>query len=452
MRYAAELPIEGNWDLIVAGAGPAGCAAALAAGRRGRRVLLLEAGTRPGGMGTAGCVSSFAPMSDGERCVAGGIALELVEALHGRGALGPQVTEEYWRRAEQRWIPFRPEELVLLYDELLAAAGVEVRYGCRVVDALRGEGPDGPIGAVVAADVEGLRALSAAAFIDATGDAALCAAAGYPVRRAGRDTERIMPPTLCALFSGIRWEGMPMSPSGNCPARQQEMLERALEDGRFSRRDLQLPGLYRIGPGLGMMNAGHLFNTDAVDERSLSGAYAAGRAQVREYLAFYREYVPGCEDMQLVATAPLLGIRESRRIVGIAELRYEDYRRRARFGDGIGLCSGSVDIHVYDDSPEEYERYYREFNERDRMGRGESLGIPYGVLVPRGSRNLWAAGRCVSADVKVQGALRIQPAAAVMGEAAGMAVDLALESGLPAADMDVAELRRRLAAVGAVLE
>ena len=246
-----------------------------------------------------------------------------------------------------------------------------------------------------------------------------------------------------------------MSPSGNCPDRQQEMLVKAIESGRFSRSDRHLPGLYRIGNGLGMMNAGHIFNTDATDAKSLSDAYAAGRTLVREYLDFYREYIPGCEGMQLVSTAPLLGIRESRRIVGEYVLDYDDYKARRRFDDGIGLCSGKVDIHVYDDSPEEYERYYAEFNEIDHLAVGESFAIPYRSLIPAGSRNLWVAGRCISSDVKVQGALRVQPTCMVMGEAAGTAAWLALSRSpgrVETMRVDSAALRRQLLDDGAILD
>jgi hypothetical protein len=406
-------------------------------------------------------------MSDGQRCVAGGIALELVEKLHERGGLGPQVGPDYWHRALQRWIPFQPEALTLLYDELLAEAGVCVRYGARAISAITAKKDQVPASAVlqpglsaestriealVVADVEGLWLAGGRSFLDATGDAAVASAAGFAVRRAGQDSPRIMPPTLCALFAGIDWNRMAMSPSGNCPDRQQIQLEQALADGHFTRNDRHLPGLYRIAPGLGMMNAGHLFDTDAVDGPSLSRAYAQGRRLVREFLAFYRTYIDGCQDMRLVSTAPLLGVRESRRILGEYELVHADYQRRARFADGIGLCSGSVDIHVYDDSAAEYERYKQEFEHQDRQGLGESFGIPYGILVPKGAENLWVAGRCASTDLKVQGALRIQPAAAVMGQAAGLAVALSLETGRTATQLDIQELRTRLEHAGAILD
>jgi hypothetical protein len=133
-------------------------------------------------------------------------------------------------------------------------------------------------------------------------------------------------------------------------------------------------------------------------------------------------------------------------------LNYDDFANRRRFDDGIGLCAGSVDIHVYDDSEEEYRRYYEEFQKTDRLGQGESFGIPYRSLLPTSSRNLWVAGRCISSDVKVQGALRIQPVAAVMGQAVGTAAMLALDNGATVREVDTATLRDALRDEGAVLE
>lgn len=448
--YGRNIKIEEGYDLVVAGAGPAGAAASVAAGRSGLSVLLLEAGTQAGGMGTAGMVSSFAPMSDGNRPIAGGLALYLVEELYRRNATGPQVTPEYWESALQRWVPYRPEELALIWDELLFEAGVTIRYASRVVDVtLEAEGV---LDSVIIADVTGLYGVHAEYFIDGTGDGQLTHLAGFKTLRAGTDTPNIMPPTLCALFSDIEWDSMRISPSGNQPYRQQELLEEALKRGAFSHNDKHLPGLYRIGKRTGMMNAGHLFKTDALDVTSLSAAYQKGRRLIREYLAFYRENFTGCEHMELLSTASVMGIRESRRIIGEYMLCYEDYQARRRFSDGIGLCSGSVDIHIYDDTEEEYRRYYEQFNTRDRMGTGESLAIPYRALIPKGAQNLLTAGRCISTDVEVQGAVRIQPAATVTGEACGEAVVLARAGRSGVLDVDTDELRQVLLSRGAVLD
>jgi len=449
-KYSKELKMDRSYDLVVVGAGPAGAAAAVAAGKRGLSVLLLEAGTQVGGMGTSGMVSSFAPMSDGLRPIAGGLALYLVEELYRRKATGPQVDPSYWLSALQRWVPYRPEELALIWDELLEDAHVAVRYCSRVVDVLKND--EGLLDSLVVSDVTGLYAVGAKLFVDATGDAQLTAFAGFPTLRAGKDTKNIMPPTLCALFSDISWDSMRFSPSGNQPLRQQELLEKALSEHHFSHNDKHLPGLYRIGKSTGMMNAGHLFKTDALDRESLSQAYTKGRKLIREYLSFYKTYIPGCEDMDLLSSAPLLGVRESRRIVGEYVLNYEDYKERRRFDDSIGLCAGSVDIHIYDDTEEEYQRYFDEFNMRDRMQEGESLSIPYRALIPLGAQNLIVAGRCISTDVKVQGAVRIQPAATVMGEACGEAAALALQSGVSFPAVDVNRLQEVLLEREAILE
>jgi hypothetical protein len=451
VEYRKKLPVDDGWDLVVVGGGPAGAAAALAAGRYGLKTVVIEAETRLGGMGTAGMVSSFAPMSDGKRCVAGGIAQELVETLHERGATGPHITPDYWKASVQAWIPFQPEELVYLWDQLLQDAGVSVRFASRVVD-VETTGEQGRLSGVIVADVEGLSCVRGKLFVDGTGDGSLARFAGFPTWRAGTDTPNIMPPTLCGLFSDVRWEKMELSRSGTQPARQQQRLEQAIAEGRFTQNDRHMPGLYRIGNHIAMMNAGHLFKTDAVDRDSLSNAFTKGRKLIREYIDFYRRDIEGCEDMNLVATAPALGVRESRRTEGEYVLSLADFTHRRRFEDGIGLCAGSVDIHVYDDSDEEYKRYSKEFKKTNRLGLGESFGIPYRSLVPKGADNLWVAGRCVSCDVKVQGALRIQPAATVMGQAVGTAASLIIGHDASIRDIDTNALRARLQEAGGVLE
>jgi hypothetical protein len=155
--------------------------------------------------------------------------------------------------------------------------------------------------------------------------------------------------------------------------------------------------------------------------------------------------------MLVTSTGPLMGVRESRRIVGEYELNYEDFKARRHFPDQIAICSKAIDIHVYDLSPEEYQRYHEEFTQKDRLKRGESFGIPYGVLVPQGWTNLWVAGRCVSCDVKVHGAIRDQPTCSLMGQAVGTAVVQAIRTGQPANDLDTRELVETLRKNGAWL-
>jgi len=442
-RFTREIPAEEGYDLVVAGGGPAGTAAAVCAARLGAKVLLVEATGCLGGMGTSGLVTAFDPMANGERMLVGGLMREIVTAMHARGFLGPQVTEEFYNKRFQCWTPFRVEGYKLVLDELAAAAKVEVRFYTRVIEAdanLAGHTLNG----VVLQNVEGLRYVRAKTFVDATGDAVLTTLCGAPCREAGRDTPNIMPPTLCAQLGGIDW-------SRAKKVNQQALIEKALSEKFFSLKDRHVPGLFQVGETTGMLNAGHLFRMNAVQCRSLSEGMVRGRRLVQEYLAFYRKYVPGCENAELVTTGSLMGVRESRRIVGEYELNYNDYISQRQFPDQIGVYNAPVDIHVYDDSDAEYQRYHREYTQVGRLKTGQCFGIPYSILVPKGWRNLWVAGRCNSSDVRVHGSIRVQPAAAMMGQAAGTAAVQSVATGQPACGLDTAALVETLRRAGAYL-
>ena len=99
-----------------------------------------------------------------------------------------------------------------------------------------------------------------------------------------------------------------------------------------------------------------------------------------------------------------------------------------------------VDIHVHDTSEAEYQRFSKESYEELILKEGESFGIPYGILVPKGWANLWVAGRCNSSDIKVHGSIRVQPAAAMMGQAAGTAAAQSVRTRQPGNDLDTEQL------------
>lgn len=439
-RLVREIPVADSYDLVVAGGGPAGTAAAICAGRLGARVLLFEATGCLGGMGTSGLVTAFDPMANGQEMLVGGLMREIVETMYTRGQLGPDVVPDCWRRRYHCWTPFRVEGLKLLLDELAVQAGVEVRFFTRVIEA-EADAAAGRVAGVVLHNIEGCQFVPAQTFIDATGDAVLARLCGVPCREAGRDTPRPMPATLTSLHAGIDWARL-----NTAQPSQWALVHRAVDAGHFTQPDRHLPGLSRVGQTLGYLNGGHVFNLDALRCRSLSDGMMLGRRIAQEYLAFYRQYVPGCEQMELVTTAALMGVRESRRIVGEYELTFADYLARRQFPDQIGVFNKFVDIHPYDASDKEFQRFQAEKDQTGRLGPGECFGIPYRILVPRGWRNLWVAGRCNSADVQVHGSIRVMPAAAMMGQAAGTAAVQSLHTGQAACELDsqqlVATLRR----------
>jgi len=452
-RLTRDIPLDEGYDLVVAGGGPAGTAAAVCGARLGLKTLLVEATGCLGGMGTSGLVASFGPVSDGERMLVGGFMRELLETMWTQGAFGPHVVPEFLHAQLNRWVPFKPEHLKRILDDFAVAAGVEVRFFSRVLDV---EASDGRIKGVVVGNVEGLRHVRARTFVDATGDAAVAALAGAACRVVLRDTQSVAPSTLCSLLGGMDWHHPDYGDDwrGIDAVKQRvksEWVPRAIEEGFFTQDDRFFPGMNRIGDQGATLNAGHVFNLDPLSVRSLSDGMVFGRRLAQEYVEFYRRYVPGCAGLELLGTAPVMGVRDSRRIVGEFELGIEDFRNRRQFPDQVAVYNRPTDVHPTNTSREEYERFMRDFHGKDNLGRGDCVGIPYSILVPRGFENLWVAGRCHSSDTQVHGSIRAQSAAYMMGQAAGTAAAQSVATGQPACDLDTWTLVETLRAAGAYL-
>jgi hypothetical protein len=373
--------------------------------------------------------------------IVGGLMREVIETMYGRGYFRPGVDPDKWRKKLHMGVGYNPEGLKLTLDELCRKAGVEVRFFTRLIDV---DVSGSTVNGVVINNVEGHHYIQANAFVDATGDAVLTDLCGAPCREAGRDTPNIMPPTLCSVHAGINWDLFEWE-------KQQAAVLRAIEDGAFSQPDRHVPGLFDTGNSTVILNAGHIFGMNALNCRSLSDGMMQGRLFAEEYVRFFRKYMECCANMSFVATAALMGVRESRRIVGEYELNYDDFVARRAFPDQIAIYNKSVDIHVYNCSDEEWERYQGEFIDHDRTGPGEVYGLPYGILVPQNWSNLWVAGRCNSSDIKLNGAIRDQPACFMMGEAAGTAAVQSIHTGQPACDLDTELLVQTLRKAGAYL-
>lgn len=451
--YQRSIRAGAIYDLVVAGGGPAGSAAAICGARLGLRTLLVEATGCLGGMGTSGLVASFGPVSDGERMLAGGFMRELLERMRKEKAFGPHVVPEFLNAQLNRWVPFKPEALKRILDDFAIQAGVELRFFSRVADA---EFVDGRVEGVILSSVEGLEYVRARAFVDATGDAALAAMTGAQCKVVLRDTDSVAPSTLCSLVGAMNWDDPAYGEDwrGVDAVKERvrkELVPQGIEDGFFSQEDRFFPGMNKIGPRSATLNAGHVFGLDPLSVRSLSDGMVHGRKLAVEYAEFYRRYVPGCEEIELLSTAPVMGVRDSRRIVGEFELTIEDFRQRRQFPDQIAVYNRPTDVHPTNTSRAEYERFLQDFHGKDNLGHGGSVGIPYSILVPRGSQNLWVAGRCHSSDTKVHGSIRAQSAAYMMGQAAATAAAQSLATGQPACDLDTQALVTRLREAGAYL-
>ena len=176
-----------------------------------------------------------------------------------------------------------------------------------------------------------------------------------------------------------------------------------------------------------------------------------GRKLAVEYTEFFRKYVPGCEEIELLTTAPVMGVRDTRRIVGEFELTIEDFKRARQFPDQVAVYNRPTDVHPTDTSEKEFQRFLTDFEGFHGLGEGDCLGVPYGILVPKGWKNLLVAGRCHSSDTKVHGSIRAQSAAYMMGQASATAAVQSIHTGQPACDLDTWTLVETLRNQGAYL-
>lgn len=437
-----SIPLDDSWDVIVVGGGPAGCAAATAAAREGARTLLIEQTGCLGGMGTSGLVPAWTPFSDQERIVYGGLAQRVFEATK---AGMPHV-----KPADRDWVSIDPERLKRIYDDLVTEAGASVLFNT-MLSSVETDGA-GSVRALVVTNKSGLSAKSARVYIDCTGDADLCAWAGAAFHKGDDHDKGLMPATHCFMLSNVDIYAYLFGES-LYGANPKSPMHAVLASGKYP----AIPDLHMcqslIGPGTIGFNAGHLYEVDNTDPESVSKALIAGRKLAASFRDAVAEFSPAAFGNAFLAqTASLMGIRESRRVVGDYELTLEDYLARRSFPDEISRNCYYIDIHPKAAAAiNDLKKYSQLEKTALRYAKGESHGIPYRCLTPKGLRNVLMAGRCISTDQTVQGSVRVMPCCLTTGEAAGAAAAMAALSDGDVHAVDAARLRAALIARGAYL-
>ena len=433
VSYSRALATAYDVDVFVAGGGPSGVAAAVSAAKGGARVFLAESTGAFGGMATAAFVPAFAQFTDGVNFLADGFGREVREKACGKTRTG-----------HDGWVVVNPEALKNFYDGVVQKAGVSFSFYTNVVDAVT---TGDRIDYAVLASKRGLFAVRAKTYVDCTGDGDMLAFAGGKFEFGENQDRAVQPPTLCSIWSGIEFEKR--------KGGDQAALKRAIDDGVFSVPDLHLPGFIQGIPGVskvGIGNIGHVFGVDATDERSLTKAMLDARRRLPEYERYYKNYLKGYEQMQLVCTAPNLGIRESRRFVCDYMLSESDFLKRAIFDDEIGRYAYPIDLHAAKADSQAFERMWKDYTEKYRYKKGESYGVPYRSLVPVSFSNALVAGRCLGATRKMQASIRVMPGCFITGQAAGAAAAIAArEQGGVVRDVAIPALHSALAKLGAYL-
>jgi len=422
------VPVNGKLtqtDVLVIGGGPAGCCAAIAAARDGAKVILLEAAGCLGGMATAGMVSKWAPFSDKQKVIYSSIPLEILTRYKERAG----IPEEKWD-----WVNIAPETLKLLYDDMMEEAGVKVRFETRVVAVNQ---KDGVIENVVAADKSGLSPFKAKIYIDCTGDGDVAYFAGAEFEKGDADGT-MQPGSLCFMIVNAHLKESTMLSSNPADG----LWAKIRDEGKFPLTCKHfIPAYFTKDRSVILANAGHLNGLDSTDPESVSAAYRKGRRIAKEYLDALKYYLPEeFSDAFLAATAPAVGVRESRRILGEYVLTVDDYLARRSFEDEIGRNCYFLDCHGKRAADAPADRAQRE----KRYAPGESHGIPWRCLIPRGFRNLLVAGRCVSMERMALATIRVMPNCLAMGEAAGHGAAIAAAENLSVKEIPVSRVQAKI--------
>lgn len=431
--FQRRIPVKRCVDVFIAGGGPAGVAAALAARTQEAKVFVAEQHSCLGGMGTAGRVPVFMPFTDGVNFLAGGMGEKIFKRMKAEGphVPGTIIDAEVLKRA---------------YDDLMVESGADFSFYTTLIGV---EKTDTRITHAICAAPSGIFAVEAKVFIDTTGNGDLSVMAGASFEK-GDDQGNLMPGTLCSTWTGIDWKTYRASQAKG-PQPDGAMLEKAFADGVFTVRDEHLTGMHYMGDDMGGGNIGHTFGVDATDEATLTKALVWGRRSLTEYERYYKNYLKGFENLRLVATGSLLGVRETRRITGDYVLNLQDYLKRAVFDDEIGRYAYPIDNHPLRPGKDTIDQHRKEFDEQFRYKRGESYGVPYRILVPKGLDNTLVAGRCVSVDRMVHGSLRVMPGCFITGQAAGVAAAMAAGTDGLTHRVNVKELQQRLKQIGGFL-
>lgn len=446
-KMSFEIPVVRQKDVVVIGGGCAGIAAAICAARHGSRTLLVESNGVLGGMATAGLVGPFMTCydPDGQNQVIKGFFDEFIREMENRGgAIHPEQVEAGTSYAGYRVFghahcgPFSTEVFKRVAEDLCAQSGVELLYHAMFVAPCMCEDGSRMDGAVFATK-SGLVRINAKIFIDCTGDADVAYRCGVPCAY-GDESGQTQPASMFFTVQGVdkkKLEAVRQESGDFKTIFFQDLIQGEIEAGRYGVPRNKL-AVYENPDGTFRVNMSRVFLKDGCDPFELTAASIRGRQQIEEIISMMRRLLPGCEKVELVESASMLGLRETRRIQGDYILTGDDIKCKREFEDVIFLSGNSIDMHS--GSAVNYQ-----------PASGAPYQVPYRILLPRKVENLLVAGRCSSMDREALAAIRVMPPVFAMGQAAGTAAAICIGENIRPADVPVDILQKLLVEDGAIL-
>ena len=427
-----------GYQVVVLGAGSAGCSAAIAAAQSGARTLLIDRLPFAGGTSTGVLDTFYGYYTPGAvaKKIVGGVPDQIVNELK---KLGP-VVERPNTYGAGTGVTYNPEHLKVAWERLLRISNVDLLLHSLVHEV---KVKDGRIESLVLANRAGVYSVAADIFIDCSGDADLTHLADLPYERAGD----ISPAqTLTTTFRMVNVD-MAERKSINKDKLHELMAEAAEEGYELPRREgsdhittvpnttaTVMTRLDSITP------EGDGFKSVVEDPFFLTRSEMAGREQALEYARFLKAKVPGYRNSELYGLSTFLGIRETRRVYGDYRVTRDDVLSARQFDDQIALCGAPIEDHHSGDGTE--WRYLPE---------GSAVGIPLSALRVKDGENLLVAGRCFSASHDAHASIRSMGQCMAMGQAAGINAALASAAKKSIREVPIEDIQNSLIKSGAVL-
>jgi len=448
---------ERRAQVVVVGGGAAGLCAAIASARNGARVLLIEREAFVGGLSA---VLPWLGFHDRDyRLAVKGLALEMAHRLQAAGAASDFVLDPKCGSA----LSLDSHTWKCIAMAMLREADVSLLLEAQVIGAVRqGDRVTG----VVVETKSGAERVDADIVVDCTGDGDVAARAGVPFDLGRPEDGLVQTPTLAfrlggvdraAFVAGIKNPALKyrewLCPYPHLWEKMVRRLDRMpviicggfaglIEEAR-RRGELHVPQTHIVGVKVHrddefIVGSTRVLGLDPTSGDSRTAALATMYGQIPELVAFFRKYIPGCADAYLREISPLLGVRESRRIVGDCVLTEDDLVAGRRFDDAVAMGAYHIDIH-------------RPAGTWVQSRNVQAYAIPLGSLIARDMANLMMAGKCLSATHEALASTRVVPTCMAQGQAVGTAAALAVGAGRPVREAPFDRLRATLIEQGAEL-